>query len=415
MTHFKIKTEQLRCNARKLFLLYLTLLALGLPAQGRAQEVETKKPAADAEKIAPGFELKALADFRKMMPFKSIDNPVMIKANEALFMEDADYVLAFTEQGQSRAYPLKIAWFHHVINDKMTDAKGVDTFFAISYCSVCNTGIRYEPFVDGKKIMLDFYGLYNGVVTLCDRDTETVWLQADGTAAKGARVGAKLKSKPLLNITWWRWKALHPDTLVMSQETEFKKYYHPDKRGYVDLPKMFFPTITRTDPRLPFAEMILAVAIPLELRTKAEGKIVGKESANPETKETTVRNVRAYPLKSLKSEADVVNDLLDETPLVVFFDEEADTAAAYSRVVEAKTLTFESRKLPSGKLFFYDKETGSRWNIEGKAEEGPLAGKLLTNVESHLSEWYGWVAYFPQTSIYGKTDLPNTQKFVQPK
>ncbi len=415
MTHFKIKTERLLSNASKLFLLYLTFLALGFPNRGNAQEVETKKPTSDAEKIAPGFELKALADFRKMMPFKSIDNPAMIKANEALFMEDSDYVLAFTQNGQSRAYPLKIAWFHHVINDVMKDSKGADEFFAISYCSVCNTGIRYEPFVEGKKIMLDFYGLYNGVVTLCDRDTETVWLQADGTAAKGVRVGAKMKSKPLLNITWGRWKALHPDTLVMSQETEFKKYYHPDKRGYVDLPKMFFPTITRTDPRLPFAEMILAVAIPTELRTKAEGKLLEKSSVKPETKELALQNVRAYPLKSLKAEADVINDVLDDTPLVAFFDEEADTAAAYSRVVDGKTLTFESRKLPSGKLFFYDKETGSRWNIEGKAEEGALAGKLLTSVESHLSEWYGWVAYFPQTSIYGKTDPPNTQKFVQPK
>ena len=45
--------------------------------------------------------------------------------------------------------------------------------FAVTYCSVCNTGIRYDLSLAGKPIKLDFYGLYNGVVTLCDRGSES--------------------------------------------------------------------------------------------------------------------------------------------------------------------------------------------------------------------------------------------------
>jgi hypothetical protein len=38
--------------------------------------------------------------------------------------------------------------------------------------------------------------------------------------------------------------------------------------------------------------------------------------------------------------------------------------------------------------------------------EGPLAGKQLAVVENHLSQWYGWAAFFPETTIFGRTDPP---------
>jgi hypothetical protein len=58
--------------------------------------------------------------------------------------------------------------------------------------------------------MLDFYGLYNGVVTIHDRDTESVWLQVSGQAVKGPLTGKKLQTLPLLDTTWGQWKKLHP-------------------------------------------------------------------------------------------------------------------------------------------------------------------------------------------------------------
>ena len=50
---------------------------------------------------------------------------------------------------------------------------------------------------------------------------------------------------------------------------------------------------------------------------------------------------------------------------------------------------------------FFDRETGTRWSIEGKAEAGPLMGKALGRIDSHMSQWYGWVAYFPESAYYG--------------
>ena len=84
------------------------------------------------------------------------------------------------------------------------------------------------------------------------------------------------------------------------------------------------------------------------------------------------------------------------------------TAMAVSRQLDGKTLNFETRAQPDGKSAIFDKETGTRWNIEGKGEEGPLKGKTLARLDCHLSQWYGWAAYFPETSIYGRTDPPQT-------
>ncbi len=46
--------------------------------------------------------------------------------------------------------------------------------------------------------------------------------------------------------------------------------------------------------------------------------------------------------------------------------------------------------------------TDSRFDLNGRATAGPLADSRLPFVTSFVSEWYGWVAYHPQTSIYGR-------------
>ena len=100
------------------------------------------------------------------------------------------------------------------------------------------------------------------------------------------------------------------------------------------------------------------------------------------------------------------------TPVAVFFEADTETATALSRVLDGRTLTFEVRRQSTGKPGFYDKETGSRWSIEGQALEGPLAGQSLPRLNSLMSEWYGWVAYFPQTSIYGRSDPPQPASYA---
>jgi len=344
----------------------------------------------------PGIQPEKLWDGRKVVAFHALDLPKMVKASEAAdTIDPADYVLGVTVQGQSRAYPARYIGWHHIINDKVTTPKG-DSWFAITYCSVCNTGIRYNLNLGGKPVHLDFFGLYNGVVTLCDRESASVFLHVSGQFINGPLLGKELTPEPLLDTTWGEWKRLHPDTLVMSPDTEYSEHYRPKgqvvQRGNTRFGMAFFPaSMTRGDLRLPPFDKVLGVTL---AKRDADGKQTG----------TTLR--RAYPIKTLQESGGVLNDKLNETPAAILFDPKTVSATAVSRLLDGKTLTFEARKMPDDSLAYYDKETGTRWSIEGKAEEGMLAGKALDRLDAHLSQWYGWFAYFPDTTIYGHTEPP---------
>ena len=70
---------------------------------------------------------------------------------------------------------------------------------------------------------------------------------------------------------------------------------------------------------------------------------------------------------------------------------------AYHRMLtDGRVLDFERR---DGAI--YDAETGSRWNASGLAVEGELAGVQLAFVTSFFTEWYGWAAFHPDTTIFG--------------
>jgi len=105
----------------------------------------------------------------------------------------------------------------------------------------------------------------------------------------------------------------------------------------------------------------------------------------------------------------VVNDSVGKTNIAVLYEAGTSTCAAVSRELDGSVLTFEFRSDSREKPGFYDTETGSRWTIEGLAVEGPLKGKHLVRAAGTLSEWYGWAAFYPQTSIYSDGPAPAKQ------
>jgi Protein of unknown function (DUF3179) len=265
---------------------------------------------------------------------------------------------------------------------------------------VCNTGIRFDPVIQtDEPLRFDFYGLYNGVLAMIDHQTGSVWLQVSGKAVKGPQVGKTLKTGPLLDTTWKRWKQLHPDTSVMAPMPAFREFYDPKgvivERGFDHFPNRYFrKSITHRDSRLPTHEMVMAVCAPKQSRDPLEAEVAASTRA-------TATSYRAYPLKVFKGASGVLNDNLNGPSVAIFYEAKSATCAALSRQLDQTVLTFECRKLPDGTAAFCDRETGSRWTIEGEAVEGPLAGKKLQRLDGTMSQWYGWVAYFPQTSVYG--------------
>jgi hypothetical protein len=84
--------------------------------------------------LAPDINPAALWDGRKLVPFQALDFPKMVKAADADFMEDGEYVLGLTINGESRAYPTRFISFHHIINDKVgTPEGGGEAFVTVTY------------------------------------------------------------------------------------------------------------------------------------------------------------------------------------------------------------------------------------------------------------------------------------------
>lgn len=236
---------------------------------------------------------------------------------------------------------------------------------------VCSSGVGFNPEINGTRYTFDVYGLYNGLFVMADRQTGSVWTHYDGSILNGplAGQGIALEMRPIVHTTWSDWIATYPDTTVLDWYPEFEARYRTIEPGRGGLGPEFQATILNWDDRLPENELVLGVN-------------VGSE-------------YRAYVLAEFGSGLQVIEDTLGGLPVVVFLEPKSDFGLAFESAVDGELLYFEvegDRIIDSG---------GSRWDISGTAVSGPLAGSKLPYVTSFVTEWYGWAAYHPQTSIFG--------------
>lgn len=203
-----------------------------------------------------------------------------------------------------------------------------------------------------------------------DRQTSTVWSHLEGIALRGPLAGSRMELFPLVHATWEQWRGLHPDTLVLSEDTPWQGSYRESRIGRPGLSNTFIRSLLNWDSRLPEETLVLGVEV--------DGTQV------------------AYPLKLLAAMGTVVNDEVAGLPVVAWYSPEAVSAAAYSRVVDGEAIEF----LPLPPDHFQDTKTGSTWDLQGLAVAGPLAGNQLRFVPSFITEWYGWAAFHPDTTVY---------------
>ena len=98
--------------------------------------------------------------------------------------------------------------------------------------------------------------------------------------------------------------------------------------------------------------------------------------------------VRAYPQKILNLH-EIVNDEIDDVPIVVSFCPLCGSALAFERDVEGVVLEFGvSGKLHNSDLVMYDRQTKSLWQqITGVAIVGELFGTRLTQISMGTLTW----------------------------
>lgn len=297
-------------------------------------------------------------------------DPPMVPAAQARHMRDDDDVIAISLDGGARAYPWWIMDNHHVAND-VVGAQPV----VISLCEICSSGMAFDPTVNGERLIFKTSHVYLGTTAIRDRQTNSLWSPYYARAITGPLRGYALKLLPAQQMSWGAWRHRHPDTLVLPGSLGSRSGHGSNHTlGSPALSPSMTATVPHWDSRLTHNTLVLGV-------------LHGNEQ-------------RAYPLEVLRKAAGVLNDEVSGDPVVILSDpsDRGGGALAFSRVVGGRVLSF----VPSIEGA-RDLESGSAWSPEGLAVDGPLSGRRLDFVDSHVAEWFIWAAHYPDIQLVLET------------
>ena len=294
----------------------------------------------------------------------SIDSPIFAAVSDTDFVSDSDVVIGLSINDEAKAYPLSILVWHEIVNDLVGG-----TPVAVTYCPLCYTNQVFERIIDGQVVEFGTSGkLYNSNLLMYDRLTDSYWSQALGLAVKGELSGYKLNLVPFDVITWGDWKSLHPDTVVLTTDTGFIRPYDVDPYGnYYTEPRVMFPVDNRDD-RLPLKEIIIGF--------QHEGIY------------------KAYTQSDIESNI-VINDSVGNNPilLVSLFSQ---NSRSFERTLDGNVLDFAFQDDT-----IIDMQTNSEWNYDGLSVSGEHTGKQLKRIPNEPGFWFEWVAFHPDTLLYG--------------
>lgn len=174
----------------------------------------------------------------------AIDRPAFVSAQAATHLRPEDEVLAVSRNGVAKAYPIRILNWHEVVNDRFGSEDIVVTF-----CPLCGSGVAFQSRSEGRALKFGVSGLlYNSDVLLYDRETQSLWSQIRAQAFTGPSKGAQLTAVPVMHTTWADWRARHPRTLVLSEDTGFRRDYARDPySGYEKSSNIYFPVRFRAE------------------------------------------------------------------------------------------------------------------------------------------------------------------------
>lgn len=322
--------------------------------------------------------------------FTVLENPPFIEKEEALAIYlEHEPVISVELKGKAKGYPLNILTYHEVANDYLGKVP-----ILVTYCPLCNAGIIFNRRleINGDKQVLDFAVsgmLRKSDMVIWDKQTESWWQQLTGEALVGDLTGTILEVIPSMIISIDEFFKKYPKGKVLSRKTGIKKAeLQYGTQGYVRYdsigknPRFFDGNV---DQRLPAMERVV------DIRSGDKFKIYTFTKAEEE---------------------EIINDRFEGKNIVVFYKSGTISALDARELKNSKDIgsvtvfsaNFKGRVLEfyKGKNGFVDDYTGSVWDITGKCIEGATIGKQL-RIEPHGNHFaFAWLAFHPDTEIYGE-------------
>ncbi len=289
----------------------------------------------------------------------SIDAPAFVDVVQAdTWLGDREPVILYRREGKARVYPLQILTWHEIVNDTIAGRP-----VAVTYCPLCNTGMVFDRRFDEEVLEFGVSGrlIYSNMI-MYDRQSESWWIQATGQGIAGDYAGQRLRLLPSSMLSWQDVREAYPEAQVLSRDTGHRRNY--GRNPYVGYDSADAPFLYR-------------------------GPEVVPQDGNPMERVLTVYHgeaVEAVQYRRLQEQR-LVELQLDGRRVVVFWQRgtasaldaqrvpegrEVGSAVAFYPEIGGKTLSFESE----GERFV-DRQSGSTWDITGRAVDGPHAGAQL--------------------------------------
>jgi len=288
----------------------------------------------------------------------SLDNPRLIDAADADYMQDDDLVFGAAINDDVRAYPLRIMGWHEMFNETIG---GVPV--ALAYCTLCGAGILFETQVEGHANPMVFGSsgfLYRSNKLMFDRGTKSLWNQFTGEPVVGPLVnsGIKLKIRPVAITTWKEWRTGNPSTKILSLDTGHRRDYGSGVvyKDYFSSSELMFPAIVRDESQVKRKDYVFGI------RSPAASK--------------------AWPV-SVFGRGRVINDSVGSLPVVLVGNSLTRTVRAYERGDRSFEFTGSQREITG---------PGGTWRASETELVGP-DGTKLARIAGHVAYWFAWDGY----------------------
>jgi hypothetical protein len=281
------------------------------------------------------------------------------------YLLDDDLVIGFKHGDDIRAYPHAILDWHEIVNDNI----GRSVSIAITYCPLTGTGIGWNRFIKGKETTFGVSGLlYNTNLIPFDRETNSNWSQILNESVNGPLLGEKANLIQLFETDWKTWKALYPDSMILTTDTGFSRTYGQSPYGDYNTNNDRFLFPVPKDQRLPSKERVLAI-------------IDGGDA-------------KAYRFGNFTSNH-IIKDVFKGKNYIVFGNQ--NFMVSFELISNTNELQFEY--VYSGTEVVLKDNEGTEWNIFGEAVSGPRMGQFLKPAPAFMGFWFSIPAFYT-TDIY---------------
>lgn len=234
----------------------------------------------------------------------------------------------------------------------------------------CNTGLSLTPLINGEVHHFESRGLYDGLSTLWDEETGSIWNHITGEAVYGPLAGYRLPTYNLLHMNAESALAAYPDLEIAISDRPMREVKGQDfvQRLFDRFRKLtdrLQGTIREEDERRPAMEVGLGI--------------------------WTEEAARYYPLEALLETDDALVDEFDGHAVVLYVEPSSRAPSAFYAETTSATWADGELRLDGGVVL----RDGRLYDAEGRRL--PLERPLQL-----FTRWYGFALTFPGTEIYAR-------------